>query len=94
VRLDADGNGTWNSPRYYAQFILEIFGAEPNVLVRTLSAYDEAVATQTAAMCLAPGQTAWDAAFAKALQAAPEHVRRGFTAVVEAASKQQDKIPE
>jgi hypothetical protein len=87
VRLDGDANGTWNSPRYYAQFVLEIFGAEPNALVRALGAYDQAIAAQAAAMCLAPGQKTWDADFTRVLQGAPEHVRRGFDAVIQAASE-------
>ena len=80
VRVDADGNGTWNSPRYYAQFLIEIFGTEPQTLFRGLSAYDEAVATQAAAMCMPPGRTEWDPVFAKALETAPEPIRRGFAA--------------
>lgn len=80
VRLDADGNGAWNSPRYYAQFIMEIFGSEPTTLFRALGAYDEAVAAQTAAFCLSAGREGRDPAFARALEAAPEVVRRGFAA--------------
>lgn len=94
IRLDADANGTWNSPRYYAQFALEIFGAEPTALFRALSAYDEAVATQAAAMCLPPGQRTWDAAFTRALGKAPEHIQRGFSAVIDAASPSKREVPE
>ncbi len=84
VRVDADANGSWNSPRYYAQFAIEIFGTEPTALIRALSAYDEAVATQAAAICLAPGQKTWEPAFTRALESAPKPVRRGFEAVINA----------
>lgn len=84
VRVDADAGGSWNSPRYYAQFAIEIFGTEPTALIRALSGFDEAVATQAAAICLAPGQKTWDPAFAHALESAPEPVQRGFAAVLKA----------
>ncbi|MFO0907318.1 MAG: hypothetical protein U0794_02970 [Isosphaeraceae bacterium] len=82
VRIDGDANATWNSPRYYAQFLIEIFGTEPTGLLRMLAGYDEAVAAQTAAFLLPPGQTAFDEAYTKALETATEPVRRGFEAFV------------
>jgi hypothetical protein len=80
VKLDADGNGTWNSPRFYAQFVIELSGTEPRTLIKALEPYDEAVATQAAAFCLPEGQTGLGPEFAKALGSAPEHVWRGFAA--------------
>jgi hypothetical protein len=80
VRVDADGSGSWNSPRYYAQFVIELFGTEPSALFRALERYDEAVATQAAALCLPPGRDGPDPEFARALKSAPEQVRRGFAA--------------
>jgi hypothetical protein len=80
VRVDADGSGVWNSPRYYAQFAIEISGTEPGRLFRFLGAYDEAVATQAAAFCLPAGQDHWPPEVAKALESAPAAVRKGFAA--------------
>lgn len=86
VRLDTDGNHAWNSPRYYAQFLMEIFGSEPTTLFPMLAGYDEAVATQTAAFCLPAARGGRDPGFRQALKSAPDVVRRGFEAFEAASS--------
>jgi hypothetical protein len=80
VRVDADGDGAWSSARYYALFLIEIFGADPSALFPALSRYDEAVATQAAAFCLPEGRGERDPQYEQALKTAPEVVRRGFAA--------------
>lgn len=85
VRVDADGSGGWNSPRYYAQLLIEIGGTEPGRLFRSLAPFDEAVATQAAAFCLPSGQDHWTDDVRKALETAPPAVRRGFDAYLETA---------
>ncbi len=83
VRVDAESDGAWSSARYYAQFLIEIFGADPSALFPALARYDEAVATQAAAFCLPEGQGERDPEFMRALKTAPEVVRRGFAAFEE-----------
>ncbi|MDR3639235.1 MAG: CehA/McbA family metallohydrolase [Isosphaeraceae bacterium] len=80
VRVDADGDGGWSSPRYYAQLAIELAGTEPSALFRFLERFDEAVATQAAALCHPTGGLERDPGFARALESAPEAVRRGFAA--------------
>ncbi len=80
IRVDADGDGQWFSPRYYAQFAIELAGTEPSSLFRFLARFDEAVATQAAALCHPSGTGERGEEFAKALKSAPEVVRRGFAA--------------
>lgn len=84
VRVDADGSGGWNSPRYYAQLLIEINGTEPGRLFHALGPFDEAVATQAAAFCLPSGRDQWTADVAAALGSAPPRVRRGFAAYLDA----------
>ena len=86
IRIDADGDGSWSSPRNYAQYVIEIFGSEPSTLVRTLAGFDEAVATQAAAFCLSAGRGSMGDDLARALKSAPESVRNGFAAFEEALS--------
>lgn len=80
VRIDADGDGSWSPARYYAQLAIEFAGTEPTALFRFLSGFDEAVATQAAALCHPTGGLERDPGFARALESAPEVVRRGFAA--------------
>jgi hypothetical protein len=80
VRVDADGDGVWNSPRYYAQLAIEFVGTEPTRLFPFLGAFDEAVAAQAAAFCLPAGSDARGPEFDQALESAPESVQRGFDA--------------
>jgi hypothetical protein len=87
VRVDADGDGAWSSARYYAQFLIEIFGADPSALFPVLARYDEAVATQAAAFCLPEGRGERDPQYEHALKTAPEAVRRGFAAYEESLSR-------
>ena len=81
VKIDADGNGVWNSPRYYAQFAIELAGTEPSSLFRFLSAFDEAVAAQAAAFCQAPGRDGLDPEFTRALKEAPRRGAEGIRRV-------------
>jgi hypothetical protein len=83
VRIDADGDGVWNSPRYYAQLAIEFVGTEPTKLFPFLGAFDEAVAVQAAAFCLPAGSDARGPEFERALDSAPETVQRGFAAYQE-----------
>ena len=80
IRIDADGDGGWSSPRYYAQLAIEFAGTEPSALFRFLERFDEAVATQAAALCHPTGGVERDPGFARALESAPPVVRRGFAA--------------
>jgi hypothetical protein len=80
VRVDADGDGSWSSPRYYAQLAIELAGTEATSLFRFLAGFDEAVSTQAAALILPAGRRELDPGFAAALQSAPEVVQKGFAA--------------
>ena len=80
MRVDADGDGSWSSPRYYAQLAIELAGTEPSSLFRFLGRYDEAVAAQAAAFLHDAEGGKPDPVFAKAILTAPDPVRRGFAA--------------
>jgi hypothetical protein len=90
VRFDADGDGVWNSPRYYAQLAIEFVGTEPTKLFPFLGAFDEAVAAQAAAFCLPAGSDARGPEFARALASAPPPVRRGFAAFQDSLPRRKD----
>jgi hypothetical protein len=78
IDLDGDGDGAWTSPRAYAEATVARVGLAPRALIPALGAYDEAVASQAAALCRAAGRDVRDEGFARLLAAAPEPVRRGF----------------
>ena len=80
IDLDGDGDGTWTSPRAYAEATVARVGLAPQALIPALGAYDEAIAAQAAGLCRAAGRDIRDAEFARALAAASESVRRGFAA--------------
>jgi hypothetical protein len=83
VRIDADGDGEWTSPRGLAVSLVRKVGTGPEALLPALGSYDEAVAAQTAGLCLAAGGDLRSAEFEARLKAASEAVRRGFGAFLE-----------
>jgi hypothetical protein len=76
IWIDGDGDGALTSPRKYAQALVERHGRDAKALVAALGSYDEATATQAADQC----QDAGSEGYRRALESAPEHVRRGFAA--------------
>jgi hypothetical protein len=80
IYIDADGDGSWTSPRAYAAAIVERVGIDPAALLPALGAYDEAVAAQAAALCRAAGRDVRGAEFTCRLESADAPVRRGFAA--------------
>jgi len=80
VDLDGDGDGTWTSPRAYAEGVVARTGLAPASLLAALGAYDEATAAQAASFCRASGLDIRDAEFTRHLPAAADPVRRGFAA--------------
>ncbi|MCA1694459.1 MAG: hypothetical protein LC749_06885, partial [Actinobacteria bacterium] len=78
--LDGDGDGTWTSPRTYAEATAARVGLAPPALLAALGAYDEAITAQAASLCRVAGRDVRDAEFARLVAAAPEPVRRGFAA--------------
>jgi hypothetical protein len=80
IDLDGDGDGTWTSPRAYAEATIARVGLAPQALIPALGAYDQAVAAQAAGLCRVAGRDIRDAEFARILAAASESVRRGFAA--------------
>lgn len=80
IDLDGDGDGTWTSPRAYAEAAVARVGLAPKALLDALGEYDEAVAAQAAGLCQAAGRDVRDEEFSRLLATAPEPVRRGFAA--------------
>jgi len=78
VRIDAEGDGAWTSPREHAERLLEESGGEVPSLLRSLAAYDAATAVQAACLLdeggLSPGSADWE----RHLAAATAEVRAAF----------------
>ena len=82
VWLDADGDGTYTAPRELARRLVAKHGSEAADLIPALAPYDEAVAAQTASLCVAAGKDIRSPGFTAKLQQAREPVRRGFAAYI------------
>lgn len=74
--LDADSDGKFTPPRDYAKQLISKHGKNPEQLLASLEAYDEAVAAQVASL-LAQDQVE-DATFRAALTKAAPQVQKGF----------------
>jgi hypothetical protein len=81
IDLDGDGDGTWTSPRAYAEAIVALVGTAPRALVPALRDHDEAVAIQAAELCRLAGRDLRGTDYTDALKDAPGPVRRGFAAL-------------
>jgi hypothetical protein len=80
VCVDGDGDGTWTSPKRYAQRLIERAGTEPAQLLPALASYDEAVAAQAAGLCQPAGRDVREPEFTQRLEMAAQPIRRGFAA--------------
>jgi hypothetical protein len=81
VFLDADGDGSWTSPRGYAESVVRRSGTDPAALLPALEAFDESVAAQAAALCQGSGRDIRGTEFTTRLERCAGPVRRGFAAV-------------
>lgn len=84
VWVDVDGDGRPTPARDYAQRLVDEAGGDLDELIRLLSSYDEAVAAHAASEMYARGQPSVEIDIESRLRDAPETVRRGFEAFVEA----------
>jgi hypothetical protein len=82
VYIDGDGDGSWTSPRAYAERLIARAGTEAARIVPALEPYDEAVAAQAAGLCQAAGRDIRSPEFVSRLATAAAPVRRGFAAFV------------
>jgi hypothetical protein len=80
IRLDADGDGKYTSPKELASRIVDESGDDPARLVRSLSACDSAVSVQAAAVCHQRGIDLNSGAARQAVEAASPAVRQAITA--------------
>lgn len=80
VWLDADGDGRRTDARTYAARLIDASRGEIGALVSSLAPYDEAVATQAAALLLERGVLPSNDALREALRRAAPATRRGFAA--------------
>ena len=51
IWIDGDGDGKYTSPRGYAEQLVKDYGTNPERLLAALAPYDDAVVTQTLALC-------------------------------------------
>lgn len=84
VWLDGDGNQHKSAAREYAERLVELSGKDGLKLLKSLSKFDSAIASQAAHVYQAAGGSLKSAEFQAALQSAPEHVREGIQAYLEA----------
>lgn len=80
VWVDADGDGTFTSPRALAAKVLSLHGKDLDAIVAELGHYDEAVSVQAASLLRTSGIDVRTQEVARALEKAGEPVRRGFAA--------------
>jgi hypothetical protein len=80
IWLDADGDGEFTASRKYAKQLIDRHGHAPGDLIPSLKNYDETVASQAAALCVAAGIDIAAKAFDDAPKAGSENSRRGFAA--------------
>ena len=78
VFIDADGDREWTSPRVQAQRLVDQTKNDPAALVRSLAAYDAAVAAQAAHLYRLAGGDLDAAPLTAALKTASESTRQGF----------------
>lgn len=84
VRIDADGDGQYQSAFDYARKMVETSGDDLPALMRLLETCDEAVAIQAASILAAHGTPPSDPRVQSALASAAPPTRRGFEAFLEA----------
>ncbi len=81
IYVDADGDGTYRSPRETARRALDAAGGtDPARLLEALRPYDEATAVQAASLLRERGVDLDAPAFRRAVDAAAPAVRHGFVA--------------
>jgi hypothetical protein len=84
VRIDADGDGKYTSPRDYAAAIVEKAGTDPARVVPALKGFDRAVAVQVAALCRAAGIDIRSAEFKSRLEGCSwRPAEEGFAAYIQ-----------
>jgi hypothetical protein len=77
VRLDADGDGRYTPPRGYADRLVRRAGVDAAALLASLREYDEAVATQAAALFQERGGNLRSPTVLRLLGSAAPATRRG-----------------
>jgi hypothetical protein len=83
VWLDADGNGKRDSALDYARQIHKEAGGKWHEVIRLLTGYDEAVATQAAGLLQAAGVDVTDQAIRDSAKKAGPALEKGFAAFAE-----------
>jgi hypothetical protein len=78
VWLDADGDGTYSSPRAIAAKLIRATGTAPERIIPALAGCDQAVAAQAARLCQTAGVDVRSAEFSRILATAREPIKRGF----------------
>jgi hypothetical protein len=84
IRLNADGDGRWSSPRDYAEQIVASSKADLSAAIAALANYDEATAAQAAHLLRTVGTNLISTEVADLLTKAPPPVQRGFGDYIEA----------
>lgn len=76
IWIDGDGDGKYTSPRGYAEQLVNDYGTNPERLLPVLAPYDEAIVTQTLALCQERGADIKGEAFTKAAELAAPVVKK------------------
>ncbi len=78
VWVDADGNGSATSASAYAKDLVTKAKGNMEILIKSLSLYDESIAMQVAAILYRDGQNLASPAITKVLRRASVETRKGF----------------
>ncbi len=78
IWIDGDGDGKYTSPRGYAEQLVKDYGTSPERLFPVLAPYDEAIVTQTLALCLERGADIKGEGFTKAAELAAPVVKKAL----------------
>ncbi len=79
IWVDGDGDGKYTSPRGYAEQLVKDYGTNPERLLLALAPYDEAIITQTLALCHELGVDLGKPEFLAAMRSASIKLQNAFT---------------
>ncbi|MGV3757098.1 MAG: CehA/McbA family metallohydrolase [Verrucomicrobiota bacterium] len=79
IWIDGDGDGKYTSPRGYAEQLVKDYGTNPERLLPALAPYDEAIITQTLALCHELGVDLGKPEFLAAMRSASTKLQNAFT---------------
>jgi hypothetical protein len=79
IWIDGDGDGKYTSPRGYAEQLVKDYGTNPERLLPALVPYDEAIITQTLALCRELGVDFGKPEFLAVMKSASARVQNAFT---------------